>query len=150
MHSRSSAVESVGAETRPHASTGKFRSILQPLVAMTKRPALDAKARKALIRKYGKLHAALTVLFAKADPIGIGIPATSNEYDLEVGTVLPRLKSCASPSDVQRVLYEEFAHWFTPDTAGTADSYRVLAGEVWVLMAQYPMTTGQSDNAASS
>src|SRR6478736_989132 len=57
----------------------------------------------------------------------------TDEYDLETGTLLPRLVTCNSSSDVLRVVHEEFCRWFGPKTAGSPEQYTQIADEVWQL-----------------
>lgn len=69
--------------------------------------------RKRLKRAYKGLYRDCLSLLRMADPAGIGL-ITPNEYEPEVGTILPRLRSCNDESDVQRVLIDEFDSWFWP------------------------------------
>jgi hypothetical protein len=57
----------------------------------------------------------------------------TDEYDPETGTLLPRLVTCNSSSDVLRVVHEEFCRWFGPKTAGSPEQYTQIADEVWQL-----------------
>jgi hypothetical protein len=66
------------------------------------------------------------------DPIGLNFGTNTDEYDAEAGTVIPRLATCASAEDVEKVLKEEFSRWFGADIAGRAP-YTPLAKEVWRL-----------------
>ena len=66
------------------------------------------------------------------DPIElISIGAPHDEYDPEVGTILPRLKEASSARDVQQVLHEEFTKWFNAELAGPSESYQAAAQELW-------------------
>ena len=66
------------------------------------------------------------------DPIElISIGAPRDEYDPEVGTILPRLKEASSARDVQHVLHEEFTKWFSAEMAGPNESYAAAAQELW-------------------
>jgi hypothetical protein len=68
------------------------------------------------------------------DPIGIAFDnENSDEYDAEVGTILPRLACCHSPTDVRQLVFEEFCKWFTPEVAGAEANYDVIAKELWSL-----------------
>jgi hypothetical protein len=55
----------------------------------------------------------------------------SREYDPEVSTILPRLREAKLPEDVQRIVHEEFAHWFSAEIAGPADQYTDVAKKIW-------------------
>jgi hypothetical protein len=87
--------------------------------------------RARLIRVYGRLFHVTEAAINKVDPIGllnIGCPA--DEYDLEIGTVLPRLSSARSVEDVETILHEEFVRAFGQRTGGVRSSYRAPAGQI--------------------
>jgi hypothetical protein len=68
------------------------------------------------------------------DPIGIVFDnENADEYDSETGTILPRLRSCESASDVLHVVHEEFVRWFDAGNAGLVERYADIASEVWRL-----------------
>lgn len=90
-------------------------------------------------RKYKKLFAEASALLFRCDPIGINFEDNTDEYDPEVGTILPRLSSCHSPSEVRRVVYEEFRRWFGSETAGDEMSYNAIAEELWLLWSAHQM-----------
>jgi hypothetical protein len=64
----------------------------------------------------------------------------TDEYDAEVGTILPRLSRCHSAQEVRRVVFEEFCRWFGPDTAGEELSYNAIAEELWLLWSTHQNT----------
>lgn len=68
----------------------------------------------------------------RCDPIGINFGTNTDEYDAEAGTVIPRLSTCTSAEDVEKVLREEFSRWFGADITGRAQ-FTTLAKEVWKL-----------------
>ena len=72
------------------------------------------------------------ILF-RHDPIGVSSEGNTDEYDPEVGTILPRLSRCASADEVRHVVFEEFQKWFTSDDAGDEMRYDAIAKELWVL-----------------
>jgi hypothetical protein len=61
----------------------------------------------------------------------------TDEYDPEVGTILPRLAQCYSSSDVRRGVFEEFSKWFGPETAGDEMKYDDVAIDIWTLWCAY-------------
>src|SRR5690606_37305717 len=63
-------------------------------------------------------------LTKRAPPCGVAFEENTDEYEAEVGTILPRLRSCASADDVQRVVHEEFCRWFGADQAGSLEKDR--------------------------
>src|ERR1700756_3469354 len=62
--------------------------------------------------------------------MGINFEVNPDEYHPEVGTILPRLRSCQSANDVLQVTHEEFTRWFGADIAGPAESYRQIASDI--------------------
>jgi hypothetical protein len=80
----------------------------------------------------------LSAALFQDDPVGINFESNTNEYEPEVGTILPRLKNCASVADVKQVLLEEFRHWFGAD-APPAERIENLAAEVWRLWSRHVM-----------
>src|SRR6476620_8822027 len=89
-----------------------------------------------------RLKAAYQELFEQAnhiihqhDPIGIAFVA-EDEYEPEVGSILPRLKEAHNADDVRRIVYEEFTHWFDT-SSGTEDRYQQLALDLWDLWQHY-------------
>ncbi len=88
--------------------------------------------RKRMKENYAALHEAVADALRVADPIGlIATGAPQDEYELEVGTILPRLRDARTPDDCQRIIYEEFAYWVGEETAGQRESYAAAARGVW-------------------
>jgi hypothetical protein len=93
--------------------------------------------RRSLKAEYGELFDAIAGLLFRADPIGISFENEKlDEYAPEAGTILPRLKACASADDVLRVVHEEFVRWFGADNAGPRELYEPIAAEIWQLWQQ--------------
>ena len=90
--------------------------------------------RAILRRRYKKLFDDVAEIFFRHDPIGINFEHNTDEYEPEVGTVLPRLRRCSSAADVQHVLHEEFVRWFSPADAGPIERYEAPALEIWDLL----------------
>jgi hypothetical protein len=86
----------------------------------------------ALRNKYGELYDRLVTLFFQADPVGINFVVNTEEYDLEVGTILPRLPACTNATDVQTVVHEEFLRWFGHSVADPFDHYQQLGHDIWI------------------
>jgi hypothetical protein len=93
--------------------------------------------RDALKRQYGKLFAAISQALFEADPIGINFEINTDEYEPEVGTIIPRLSSAQSAEDVQAIVYEEFCRWFHPVDAGPRDKYAAVSAKIWMLWLEY-------------
>ncbi len=88
-------------------------------------------AKRAVIKKeYGNLFETVSEILFRHDPIWINFEDNTDEYDPEVGTILPRLKYCYSSEDVLAVIHEEFNKWFNDDD-GNKDGYPKIAEEVW-------------------
>lgn len=62
--------------------------------------------------------------------MGLNFGENSNEYEPEVGTILPRLRSCSRAEDALTVVFEEFVHWFGPEE-NNRERYRPAAVEIW-------------------
>ena len=74
--------------------------------------------------KFLTLREAVSHVLRETDPIGlIDCGAPPDEYDPEVGTILPRLRGATSASDVHRIVHEEFVRWFGVETAGGPEAY---------------------------
>jgi hypothetical protein len=74
-----------------------------------------------------------SALLFRHDPIGINFEDNTDEYDPEVGTILPRLSRCHSHAAVRKVVFEEFCKWFGPETAGDEMRYDAIAADLWEL-----------------
>jgi len=87
--------------------------------------------RRAIRREYGDLYDRVLQILFEIDPIGINFSHNTDEYEPEVETILPRLRSCTSARDVQQVVHEEFCRWFDADLAGAPDRYGEIAAKIW-------------------
>jgi hypothetical protein len=93
---------------------------------------MDKRAGKA---QFAALREAVSRALRDADPIGLiqgGAPL--DEYDPEVGTVLPRLRGATSCGDVRTILHEEFVHWFGDEVAGRIEHYDQAAESIWAIL----------------
>ena len=89
------------------------------------------RARKAGVKNdYGQLFDVACEILFRNDPIGINFEDNTDEYEPEVETILPRLKSCSSAKDTLNVVHEEFQMWFNGH-AGPKTKYTQLAEEIW-------------------
>ncbi len=104
---------------------------------MTTDPAIIKADRKRLKQQYGELFDSISATLFEADPIGINFDSNTDEYEPEVGTILPRLKSAASADDVETIIHEEFCRWFSPEDAGTRERYQSVAARVWELWCEF-------------
>src|SRR2546427_12432634 len=93
--------------------------------------AFDKRRAKA---GFAALREAVSQALREADPIGLirgGAPR--DEYDPEVGTILPRLRGVSSAEDIQSIVHEEFVSWFGGKTAGSFDHYQRAAQSIWAI-----------------
>ena len=94
--------------------------------------------RERVKAQYAGLFPAATALFFRVDPAGINFETNTDEYEPEVGTVLPRLESAGSVGDVARILREEFSSWFGDSFDGQSTDR--LAPELWSLWQAWQST----------
>ncbi len=87
--------------------------------------------RAAIRAEYGVLFDEVSEILFEADPVGINFETNTDEYEPEVGTILPRLVECHSSTDVRRVVHEEFVRWFDADIAGPIENYTEIADQIW-------------------
>jgi hypothetical protein len=97
----------------------------------------EAEKRKAIRHEFRALFDALSELLFEADPIGINFETNTDEYEPEVGTIIPRLKQAQSEGDVLRIIHEEFCTWFGVETAGPIEAYGSIASKVWAEWQRY-------------
>jgi len=91
-----------------------------------------AKAARDEVRaEYPELFKKVSDAMFKEDPMRIDFGVNADEYDPEVGTVLPRLEDCKNADDVTTVLHEEFIHWFDAEIAGPRERYENLGKTIW-------------------
>jgi hypothetical protein len=95
---------------------------------------LQTQAEREQVRQaHPALFAAVSGAMFRHDPVEINYQFNTDEYDAEAGTVIPRLKDCASSDELASVLHEEFVRWFGAETAGPRDRYRDLSADIWAL-----------------
>jgi hypothetical protein len=90
------------------------------------------RSREEVRRQNPELFAEINRMIFEADPIGINFEDNTDEYEPEVGTIIPRLPSCVSAACVRRVVHEEFERWFGADIAGPEARYTALSEGIWV------------------
>ena len=87
--------------------------------------------RRRLKTLYKGLYDDVNEILFRHDPIGINFEDNTDEYEAEVGTILPRLTLANSIADVRLIVYEEFVRWFDEEIAGPIENYSDIAKEVW-------------------
>jgi hypothetical protein len=91
-------------------------------------------------RRFGTFFDEASAVLFRHDPIGINFEDNTDEYDPEVGTILPRLSRCHSSKEVRKVVFAEFCKWFGLETAGDEMSYSAIAEELWLLWSAHQRT----------
>lgn len=89
--------------------------------------------REELKSQYGALFENISAALFRNDPMGINFETNTDEYEPEVGTILPRLRTCKSEQDVLNVVYEEFTKWFDPASVGPKEHYTNVSAEIWAI-----------------
>jgi len=90
-----------------------------------------AKERAELRKRYKHAYDRLAAALYEEDPIGINFGDNSDEYEPEVGSILPHLASCRGLGDIQTMVHREFCAWFGPETAGSAKKYARIASRIY-------------------
>jgi len=100
------------------------------------------KRQASLKATHGALYTEVSRLVREADPIRLVVRgAPDDEYDVEVRTILPRLREAKSPEDVQRIVHEEFVHWFSAEIAGPAAEYAEVSKKIWEARNKFPVSS---------
>lgn len=92
--------------------------------------------RVRLREAHNVLFDSITAILYELDPVGIGVLDNPDEYDVEVGTILPRLGSCNSVDEVHEVVFEEFLSWFSVSSVGAKSKYEEAARLIWEIWQQ--------------
>ena len=88
--------------------------------------------QKEALRRYRMLVDAVKAAIDAADPIGLRkTGAPGDEYQAEVGTIVPRVTKASDAAEVQKIVLEEFERWVGPVTAGTAGKNEASARNIW-------------------
>jgi hypothetical protein len=103
--------------------------VARPQLKLSKRAQQALKQLPAVKAEFGPLFAEVSAILFHHDPMHVNAGFNSDEYNPEVGTILPRLKACRSAQDVQKVVYEECARWF--GIPGKQEKYRQPSQEIW-------------------
>jgi hypothetical protein len=94
-------------------------------------PADRQDPRADVRRDHGPLLAQVAKALRETDPMALhAMGAPADEYDPEVGTIVPRLASARTLDDVERIVHEEFVHWFGA-SAGSRERFRTTATRIW-------------------
>ena len=86
-------------------------------------------------RQFKTLRQRVAAILIEEDPIGLtAMGSPSDEYDAEVGTILPRVKEASSVDGLRRIIHQEFVHWFGAEMAGPEARYEVAASRIWTVL----------------
>lgn len=81
---------------------------------------------------YLELHAQISAILFRYDPVGINFESNTDEYEPEAQTILARLNEANDSVDVRRIADEEFNPWFS-GTPHNVESLDAAADEIWTL-----------------
>ena len=99
--------------------------------AATTAEVMQPEERKRLQPDYERLFSELSAIIYRVDPVGLNVEENPDEYDPEARTLLPRLGECRSVEDVDRVVRDELARWFTPEIVARSPTCDQLVEEIW-------------------
>ena len=99
------------------------------------------RRRSELRQQFKDLYEKVTGILFEEDPIRINYETNTDEYEPEVGTILPRLRGCATAEDVRTVVHTEFVRWFGADIAGPAEKYTSAAKRIWDVFQEQRITS---------
>ena len=89
------------------------------------------KRRTELRAEYGPLYDRVSAILFEADPAGVNFGDNTDEYEPEADLIVPRLRSCSSVEDVQRLVFEVFTKMFDDDTVEAPERFHRIAGLIW-------------------
>jgi hypothetical protein len=99
--------------------------------------------RQRVKAKYGNVYNEVAAILYQHDPVTLrGAGAPRDEYEPEVGTILPRLTEARSVDDAHRIIHEEFVRWFDGALAGPATDYAQIADDVWTAWKRHVSQQG--------
>jgi len=87
--------------------------------------------REELKRKFPELFHGISEILFEHDLMGINFGTNTDEYEPEVGTIIPELQKCSDHKDVQRVICQNFVYWFGDEACKKESDYEDVAKGVW-------------------
>ena len=91
-----------------------------------------------LTKEYKEVFLKIRELINEVDPIGlIALSAPEDEYDLEIGDIIIKLKSCSDESEVTEMVFDVFKKWFGNDNAGDYSLYQPIGQQLCQLKKLY-------------
>lgn len=91
----------------------------------------ESKRRSELRAKYSALFASFAEILFRLDPAGINFEINPDEYEPEVGTILPRVIDATSVDEIVPVLRDELARWFGAGIPRPGITYEEIARELY-------------------
>ncbi len=92
--------------------------------------------RSQLKAAYKGLYEEVEEILFRHDPEEINFGFNTDEYDPEVGTILPRLREARSEADVHEIIFEEFARWCSVEDKD-GEVYRAMSSEIWAAWVRF-------------
>ncbi len=87
---------------------------------------------------YQRLFEDVRAVLNRHDPMAlIEFGAPENEYDLEVETILPRLKTASGPKDVQAIVTSEIDNWFGEGMRPPEPITAAVAIDIWAVWERF-------------
>ena len=93
--------------------------------------------RQRLKREYAAIFEDLAAYLYEQDPMGLNYGINPDEYEAEVGTILPRVFEAESAAEIADVIREEFERWFGPRLAIENATYEELADGIFAIIHRY-------------
>jgi hypothetical protein len=87
-------------------------------------------SRRELKKLYGKFYEWLIAKFDEWDPLGLVIEPGQEEYALEVGHIMPLLRTPQSVAELAADVHAIFVRMFDEDIAGPVETYKPFACEI--------------------
>jgi hypothetical protein len=87
--------------------------------------------------EYPGLFADLASYLYEYDPMGLNYGMNADEYEPEVGTILPRLFESTSAAEIAPVIRDEFERWFGSGLRIENATYDELAEGVLQILNRY-------------
>jgi hypothetical protein len=90
--------------------------------------------RQRLKREYTAIFGNLAAYLYDQDPMGLNYGINPDEYEPEVGTILPRVFEAETAAEIVSVIREEFERWFGPRLPIENATYEDLADGIFTIL----------------
>lgn len=95
---------------------------------------IERHRRAELKQRYCQLFAAFSEILYRHDPAGIHFEVNSDEYEPEVGTILPRALNAQRPDEIVPILREELSRWFGVGLQRPGVTYEAMAADLFTAL----------------